>query len=148
MPVNGEGTTSHRGLQVLGAHGWRDQSMYVFGLCVSESSPANIKPEQPASRISGLGARYQISHNFGMDTGETIDIIRETSKCSYIQVLYVESIKCTKSKPGTLGNDTKAMSHYGHFTHSLCTLSVILLKLRNKKCLWGETKQTPKNPNP
>lgn len=83
MPVSGEGTTSGRGLQVPVAGETRSCACCV-DLCVSESSSANIKPEQPASRLSGLGARYQISHNFGMDTGETIDTIRETSKCSYI----------------------------------------------------------------
>lgn len=60
----------------------------------------------------------------------------------------VESIKCTKSKPGTLGNDRRAMSHYGHCTHSLCTLSVSAAEIKEQEVPVGRNKTNTKKLQP
>lgn len=73
-----KGMMSHRGLHVLGACGWRDQSICVVWVCVSlcDRQQTSSQTSQPAGRVTWEpGTKAAI--NFDMDTGETVDMLLE-----------------------------------------------------------------------
>lgn len=112
------GSTSH-GTGHHGSQGRRDRSVSVLGGSVCHCAITSKLQVTPATRMRGLGARYQNSHIFGRDTGVTIDILLKIHAGVLIFIfleLDVKFIKYTKSKPRTLRNDRKEMSHYDPFT--------------------------------
>lgn len=58
-----------------GSWGWRDWSVSVLCGSLCHCAIASKLQVTPASRMRGLGARCPNSHNFGRDTGVTIDIL-------------------------------------------------------------------------
>lgn len=70
-----EGGSARCGTGHHGSRGWRDRSVSMLDGSVCHCAITSKLQVTPDSRMRGLGASYQNSHNFGRDTGVTIDIL-------------------------------------------------------------------------